>query len=69
MIFPGSASAYFPEVMENSSLWRVQFDFFYSWPEAFMIELPYLSIPFIEFNPSSYNEVQALCETANALLC
>ena len=33
-----------------------------------MIELPYLSIHFVEFNPLSYNEVQALRETTNALL-
>ena len=35
----------------------------------FVIELPYMIVYFIEFNPPSYDEVQALCETANSLLC
>ena len=67
-ILPGSAWAYFSSALENSSLVRVQSDFFYSWPESFVIKLPYLSIHFVEFIPPSYNEVQALRETANALL-
>ena len=33
-----------------------------------MIELPYLTIYFIEFHPPSYDKVQALRETENALL-
>lgn len=67
-IFPGSASAYFPEAMENSALVCVQSDFSYNWTETFVIELPFLTIHFIEFIPPSYNEVLALRETVNALL-
>ena len=68
MIFPGSASVYLPAAMEDSTLWQVRSDFYFSWPEGFVIKLPYLTIYFIEFNLPSYDEVQSLRETTNALL-
>lgn len=67
-LYPGSSFAYCKAAMKDSTLWRVWIDFFYSWPEGFVIELPFLTIYFIEFSPPSFDEVQALCLTVTSLL-
>ena len=54
--------------MINFALSVGRSDFFYTWLEAFTLDLPFITIHFLAYIPPSFDEVYALRTTANALL-
>ena len=67
-ILPGRGFPYHPRAMINSTLWIGRSDFYYTWSEAFTLELPFITIHFLAYTPPSFDEVHALRTTTNALL-
>ena len=54
--------------MEDSTLWRVQSEFSHFWTDDFVVQMSFITIRFIAYLPSSYDEVRALQISANSLL-
>lgn len=67
-IFPSQGFAYCENTKKDSTLWRVRSDFSYLWHEDFVLDLPFITIHFMAYNPLSFDEVQALQLTTNSLL-